>query len=133
MPVQLPVVPADPIWLALVDGAPALRHARQLMLRSKQLDVRAYATCAALLADPLALLSACVIADIEMSEMSGVQLLQAMRRAGWTGAAILLADAGSSDLVPANDHNITATLPKTLSDDTLLKAIRSAIAREGLR
>lgn len=103
------------------------------MLRSKQLDVRAYATCAALLADPLALRSACVVADVEMSEMSGVELLQAMRKAGWAGAAILLADAGSRGLVAANDHGMIATLPKTLSDDTLLEAIRSAIAQEGLR
>jgi CheY-like chemotaxis protein len=133
MPLHSPVVPADPRWLALVDGDPALRHARQLMLRSRNLDVRAYSTCAALLADPLALRSACVVADVEMREMTGIQLLQAMRQAGWAGAAVLLTDADSDTLVAANDHDLIAILPKTLSDDTLLNAIQSAISREGPR
>jgi FixJ family two-component response regulator len=129
MPVQSSIMSSELSGIALVDGDPALRRARQLMLRSERFEVRAYATCGALLADPLALRSACVIADAEMSDLSGLQLLHAMRDAGWSGAAILLADAIPAELATAaNDHDFMAMLPRNLSDVALLKAIRAAIA-----
>lgn len=129
MPVHNPAVPPALSGIALVNRDPALRRARQLMLRSERFEVRAYATGVALLGDPLALRCACMIADVEMSDLSGVQLLKAMRATGWTGAAILLADVVPIEHVTAtNDHTVTTMLPRTLSDGALLKAVRTALA-----
>jgi FixJ family two-component response regulator len=129
MPLHRPHFPTVPSSIALVDGDPALRRARLLMLRAEGFEVRAYPVCAALLADPQAFRSTCVIADAEMGDLSGQQLLHAMREAGWVGSAILLADTGLTEpSSAANDRAFVAVLPKTLSDGPLLKAIRSAIA-----
>ena len=130
MPLQRPVVPAASSSIALVDGDPALRRARLLMLRAEGFEVRAYPVCAALLADPQAIRSTCVIADAEMGDLSGKQWLRTMREAGWGGSAILLADTTATDSSTAANDPDFVTLPKTLNDGPLLKAIRSAIASQ---
>ena len=78
------------IGISLVDGDSAVRHARQIMLRSEKYDVRSYATCAALLADPRSRECARIVVDIDMPAIDGLELLRAMRASGWRGRAILL-------------------------------------------
>lgn len=114
--------------IALIDGVPAIRHARQLMLRAEGFDVRTYASAAPLLADPLALTSVCIIAEVAMPEIGGVALVQAMRGHGWHGAAILLADLVSSALAAlAIEQDFTVMVPTGLADRLLLAGIRTAI------
>ena len=72
---QLSPVPVTPWVISLVDGDATLRRGRQLMLRSERYDVRSYATCAAVLADPNARASSCIVVDDEMPEMGGVDLI----------------------------------------------------------
>lgn len=115
--------------IALIDGAPAVRHARQLMLRAEGFDVRAYASAAPLLADPLALTNICIVAELVMSEIGGVSLVQRLRARGWRGAAILLADVATSALsVQAVEEDFTALVPTGIADRLLLAGIRTAIA-----
>ncbi|WP_457354185.1 histidine kinase [Sphingomonas sp. UYP23] len=117
------------IRIALIGGVPAERHARQLMLRGEGFDVRAYASAAPLLADPLALASVCIVAEVTMPGMGGVALVQAMREKGWHGAAILLAGVISSALAAlAIEQHFTVMVPTGLADRLLLAGIRTAIA-----
>jgi FixJ family two-component response regulator len=116
--------------IALVDGDPAMRRARQLMFRAEGYEVQAYPTCGALLADPSAMASACLVADVEMADLGGVELVEAMRRAGWHGSAILLADAISPALAKlAQKAHFTAMFPKALADRPLLDAVNVAIGK----
>jgi FixJ family two-component response regulator len=118
--------------IALVDGVPVVRHARQLMLRAEGFDVRAYASAAPLLADPRARASACIVAEVQMPEIGGVALVRAMRDQGWDGAAILLADIVSATLSAlAIQDGFTVMVPTGLADRLLLAGIQAAIA--GLR
>lgn len=121
---QLSPVPVTPWVISLVDGDATLRRGRQLMLRSERYDVRSYATCAAVLADPNARASSCIVVDDEMPEMGGVDLIRSMRLGGWRGRAILL--AGSDAVDPAiEDGDIW--LPKSVADRPLLNAIRAVV------
>ncbi len=130
MPVRQSTIAVDAGCIALVDGDPAMRHARQLMLRAEGYEVRAYPYCAALLADPCALRIACVVADVEMDVGGGVALLHGLRRAGWHGAAILLADTIPPELAAsATAERFVALRPKALGNQALLAAVRSAIDR----
>ena len=116
--------------IALVDGDPAMRRARQLMFRAEGYGVQAYPTCAALLADPLAMTSACLVADVDMADVGGVELVEAMRRADWHGSAILLSDAISPALAKlALKGHFTAMFPKALGDGPLLDAVNAAIGK----
>ena len=73
------------VGVSLVNGDSATRHARQIMLRSLGYNVRSYATCVALLADPRARDQQCIIVDIDTPKVDGIDLLRAMRASGWRG------------------------------------------------
>lgn len=114
--------------ISLVDGDPAVRRARQLMLRAENYDVRSYASCAAIIADPASRASACLIADVDMPEIGGLELLRRMRGSGWHGTAILL-DGGDGDAaaIGAASENGDTVVAKSIADWPLLKAIQFAI------
>jgi FixJ family two-component response regulator len=118
------------IGVSLVDGDAAVRHARQLMLRSEDYDVRSYATCAALLADPQSRDYSCIILDLEMKEVDGMDLLRKMRASGWRGKALLLdgIHPGSPMEQEAERHGDTI-LQRDVGDRALLNAISASIDR----
>lgn len=126
--------PAAQIGIALVDGDASVRRNRQLMLRAENFDVRSYASCAAMIADPQARAKACVVIDDDMPEISGVELLREMRIVGWHGSGILLRSLGGDDPSDTSlEASGDAVLPKTVADGPLLDAIRLMIKRDGHR
>lgn len=116
------------ICVALVDGDPSLRHARQIMLRSENFDVRSYGTSAALLADPRSLAVACIVLDVEANDADGEEVLRAMRAAGWRGRAILLDDQDTQGayVVRAAIHG-DQVLDQHVGDGTLVAAINAQV------
>jgi FixJ family two-component response regulator len=116
------------IGVSLVDGDPAVRHARQLMLLSEGYDVRSYATCAALLTDPRSRDCPCIILDSKMGDIDGLELLRDMRASGWRGKALVLngRDSGSPLLQEAERHG-DIVLPCNVGDQALLTAIAATI------
>lgn len=116
------------VSVSLVDGNPAVRHARQLLLRSERYDARSYPTCAALLADPRSRDDSCIILDLEMEEADGIDLLRKMRATGWRGKALLLdgLQPGSALLRIAELHG-DKVLHRDVGDQTLLTAIAASI------
>lgn len=116
------------IGVSLVDGDSAVRHARQLMLRSEHYAVRSYATCAALLADPRSRDYPCIILDLEMADIDGPALLRDMRASGWRGKALLLdgLHPDSPMLREAERHGDTV-LDRKIGDRALLNAIAASI------
>ncbi|MFC0146623.1 response regulator [Sphingobium scionense] len=61
-----------------------------MTLRARGYEVRAFASGAHALAEPSALQATCLITDHHMAEMTGEDLLLALRKAGWHRPAILL-------------------------------------------
>lgn len=120
--------PSESVGVSLVDGDSTVRHARQLMLRAEDYDVRSYATCAALLADPRSRDYQCIILDLEMEEIDGIALLREMRASGWRGKALLLdgLEPGSPMLREAERHGDTV-LERNIADRPLLAAIAASI------
>lgn len=121
-------VPLTPCVISLIDGDAPLRRGRQLMLRSERFDVRAYATSAAVLADPNARASACLIVDVGMPDIGGIDLVRMMRLGSWRGGAILL---GGPDVVDPDLEEGDIRLPKAVADQPLLDAIRAVLATAG--
>ena len=133
----------DGTGVSLVGGDPVVRRARQIMLVSELYDVRSYATCAALLADPRSRDVSCIIVDIagdgedakdgggEESggeESGGIDALRAMRASGWRGKAILL-DSGPplpARILAAERHG-DRILDRATGDARLLTAIAASI------
>lgn len=120
----------ESIGVSLVDGEPSVRRARQLMLRSENYEVRSYATCAALLADPRSRDYRCIVVDVHMAEGDGIDLLRTMRASGWRGQGILLDGIapGSTLLHDAERHG-DQVLKRTIADGALVAAIGASIDR----
>lgn len=84
--------------LLLAEEDAELRRSMQLFLCARGFDVRAYASGAALLADPLAPTACCVVADYQLDGMDGIQLLSCLLAIGWSGPAVLIARTPSAEL-----------------------------------
>ncbi len=67
-----------------------MRRSLQLLLVAQGYDVRAYRTGSGLATDPEALRAACLVADLIIPDLDGLNLLQGLREAGWSGSAILI-------------------------------------------
>ncbi len=98
------------------------------MLHADGCEVRAYASYAAALADPVAIASDCVVADIDMDPIGGIALLRSMRSKGWRGAGILLADIiAPVQRMIAIDEGFVVMAPVALDDRRLLTAVYLAL------
>jgi FixJ family two-component response regulator len=124
------LISPEPIGVSLVDGDATIRHARQIMLRSERYDVRSYATCAALLADPRSRDYGCIVVDNDMPEVDGVELLREMRATGWRGKGILLdgIEPGGA-LVQSAERHGDRVLERTIGDGPLIAAIAASVDR----
>jgi FixJ family two-component response regulator len=118
------------IIVSLVNGEPSVRHARQIMLRSENYDVRSYATCAALLADPRSRDCPCIVVDVEMESGDGMSLLREMRATGWRGKAVLLyGDQPASKLLEDAERQGDTLFAQTIADRILVAAIAATADR----
>lgn len=118
------------IIVSLVNGEPSVRHARQIMLRSENYDVRSYATCAALLADPQSRDCPCIVVDVEMENGDGMSLLREMRATGWRGKAVLLyGNQPASELLEDVERLGDTLFAQTIADRILVAAIAATADR----
>ena len=118
--------------VSLVDEDLTVRRSLQLLLRSANYEVRAYATAKALIADPGALGSACLITDWDMPTFDGLELLRHVRGQGWNAPAILMTSSRRPGLeLLATDAGFQALLIKPLIDRVVLETVRSVIDRGG--
>jgi FixJ family two-component response regulator len=115
---------SEAVVVSLVDGDPIVRHERLLMLRSRNFNVRAYETCAALLADPASRNTSSIVVDLDMKNCEGLQLLRRMRASGWRGKAILLSGDNADNMVAREAKKQgDLILPRSLDDQSLVRAI----------
>uniref|UniRef100_UPI0035CB127E response regulator n=1 Tax=uncultured Sphingomonas sp. TaxID=158754 RepID=UPI0035CB127E len=120
----------ESIGVSLVDGDSDIRHARQIMLRSERYDVRSYATCAALLADPRSRDYACIVVDIDMPGVDGLELLREMRATGWRGKGILLDGLDpEGKLAQEAAENGDKVFDRNIGDRPLVAAIAASVDR----
>ena len=122
------LVPSRPCVL-IVEDDDAVRRSTELLLRSRGLDVRAHATAATALADPLTLGAVCLVADLKMPDVDGIELLQALRHRGWQGPAILISGFMTDALEEqARRIGYVEVLRKPVADNLLTTKVREVMA-----
>ncbi|THD63946.1 MAG: response regulator [Phenylobacterium sp.] len=110
------------------DDAP-LRRSLERLLRSEGLDVRSYASGAEFFEEAADLPPGCVLTDLNMPGMDGLELIR--RVTGWRlpFAAILITGHGAvATAVEAMKAGARDFIEKPVQPETLLKAVRSALA-----
>jgi len=120
-----------PIPIAILDDDPGARRSMQLLLEGRGFQVRSFASPELLIADVAANNPACLVTDYRMAGHDGLQVLAALRAAGWQGKAILVTAFGSADLMQtAIAQGFDAVLDKPCKQFALVNAVIDATTRD---
>jgi len=120
--------PTDPATVFVVDDNASVRDSLAYLCRSVNLGVETYAAPSELLAREVPERPGCVIVDVRMPEMGGIELVAELRRRGWrTPVVFITAHATVSTAVRAMRAGATDFLEKPVDDERLLTRIQCAI------
>jgi FixJ family two-component response regulator len=86
-----------PRVLLLEDDA-GVRRSLHLLLRAHGFDVRSYASPEPLLADPSVGEAQFLVSDYQLDQSTGIEVLRALRAAGWMRRAVLITAYPSDEL-----------------------------------
>jgi two-component system response regulator FixJ len=113
----------------VVDDDAAIRDSLSFLLDAAGLTARAYETAPALLARIDDLEPGCIITDVRMPGMSGLELVARLKELGVVHPVIVL--TGHADValaIEAMKAGVLDFLEKPFDDEALLGAVRSALA-----
>lgn len=116
------------ILVHVIDDDEAARESLEFLLRSAQLSVSTYGSARAFLQIARSLSAGCVITDIRMPEINGIELLRKMREMESRLPVIVI--TGHADVplaVEAMRMGAVDFLEKPYNDDVLLASVRSAL------
>lgn len=116
-------------FVCVVDDDEAVRDSTQMLLGIYGFQVRAYAGAQDFLAEFDATHTGCLILDIHMPEMTGVELLTLLRARGVTTPTIIV--SGQTDAVVVevlNRSGALAILSKPVNEDELMGLVKKALA-----
>jgi FixJ family two-component response regulator len=85
----------SPNTVYVVDDDPAVRDSIRALLECEDFGVREFASCEELLSARPPWNLACLIVDVNLPAMSGLDLLEGLRARGFAGSAIVI--TGNSD------------------------------------
>ncbi len=123
-----------PATVLVVEDDESLRGALERLLGLAGFSAVAYGSAEALLAGGAAGGAACVVSDIRLPAMSGLDLLGALRARGWPAPLILITAYDEPGLAEkATGLGAAAYLVKPFHGTALLAAVRAAIAAEAAK
>jgi len=123
-------MPPEPI-VHVIDDDDAARDSLSFLLRSAKIEARSYETAPAFLAAVKTLPLGCVITDVRMPEMTGIELLRRLRENGNDVPVIIITGHGDIPLaVEAMKFGASDFFEKPYDDDALIAAVRAALDRQ---
>jgi FixJ family two-component response regulator len=114
--------------IAVVDDDPNVLRSLGRLLCARGFDARTYASAPALMAEVAALRPSCIIADLYMPELSGLELQQELASAGLQFPLVFITGRGDiRATVLAMRRGAVDFLAKPFGDDELLAAVERAL------
>jgi two-component system response regulator FixJ len=124
-------MPSDKPIVHVIDDDEAVREVLSFQLGSAGIDVRTYDSAAGFLKAALPIQAGCIITDVRMPEISGIELLRRLRQLKVTAPVIVITAHGDIPLaVEAMRMGAVDFLEKPFEDEVLLASVRSALDRE---
>lgn len=112
----------------LIDDDEAVRAALSLVLELNDLPARTYPSALEFLSIADALKEGCVVTDVRMPDMSGLELVQRMKDRAIALPVVMITGHGDVPLaVQAMRAGVVDFLEKPFDDEALLKAVRMAL------
>ena len=114
----------------VIDDDEAARQSLAFLLDCAGLSVRSYESAVEFLEAVPTMEHGCIITDVRMPEMSGVELISRLKALAVADPVIVI--TGHADVplaIQAMKAGVADFLEKPFSDDAILGAVRSALAR----
>ena len=113
----------------VIDDDPAVRDSIAFILGVAEIDARTYASAAEFLQGLTQAPAGCIVTDVRMPEMSGLDLVRRLKEQGALWPVIVI--TGHADVplaVEAMKAGVADFIEKPFDDEQLLGAIRAALA-----
>ncbi len=124
-------MPSEKATVHVIDDDEAIRQSLAFLLQAAKLEVKTYSTAMAFLDALPDAASGCVITDVRMPGMSGVDLLRRLKELKIGVPVIVITGHGDVALaVEAMKVGAVDFLEKPFDDDVLLASVQSALKRQ---
>ena len=121
---------ADEPVVHVIDDDEAARQSLAFLLDCAGLSVRSYESAAAFLEAVPTMEHGCIITDVRMPGLSGVELIGRLKALAVADPVIVITGHAAVPLaIQAMKAGVADFLEKPFSDDAILGAVRSALAR----
>jgi two-component system response regulator FixJ len=122
---------ANEALVHVIDDDDAVRDSLAFLLVSAKLQVKTYESAAEFLAQVGDLGGGCVVTDVRMPEISGIDMLRRLRQRGIAIPVIVMTGHGDIPLaVEAMKLGASDFFEKPFDDDGLVEAVRNCLARQ---
>lgn len=114
----------------IVDDDPAVRNSLRFLLKASGYEAATYASGPELLSQANELRTGCVLTDVRMPEMNGIELVRQLKALGVGHPVIVM--TGHADVplaVEAMRAGVVDFIEKPFDDEALLASIQSAMAQ----
>ena len=116
------------LLISIVEDDQFFRESLKRLIKSQGYTVEAFSSAADFLGSPRLIDTACVIADVNMPAMSGIELYRHLANAGYSIPTILVtAFPNDTDRVRALNDGIVCYLRKPINDEHLIRCLRAAL------
>jgi two-component system response regulator FixJ len=123
-------MPPDSV-VHVIDDDEAVRESLAFLLRANQIEVQTYESGTVFLGAVPYLKAGCVVTDVRMPEISGIELLRRLQELKVFLPVIVITGHGDVPLaVEAMKFGAADFLEKPFDDEILLAAVRSALNRQ---
>jgi two-component system response regulator FixJ len=115
----------------VIDDDDAVRQSIEFLLKTAGIEVRSFESAKTFLEIMPHIHSGCIITDVRMPEITGIELLQRVKAVNPDLPVIVITGHGDISLaVEAMKSGAVDFLEKPFDDDLLLAAVRSALRRD---
>ena len=122
-------MPSDADIVHVVDDDEAMRDSMAFLLRAGNFQVQTYAAARDFLEALPQIKAGCVVTDVRMPGMSGIELLQRLRELKVSLPVIVVSGHGDVPLaVEAMKTGALDFIEKPFDDDVFLRAVRTALS-----
>jgi FixJ family two-component response regulator len=119
--------------IAVVDDVWFFRDSMRSLMKSLGYTVEAFSSATDFLASPHLIETACLIADVHMPAMTGVELYRYLIEAGFAIPTILItAHPNDADRASALHDGVVCYLRKPVDQEHLMRCLRNALSRAAL-
>lgn len=113
----------------VIDDDEAMRDSLAFLLDVHGLNARVYDSATAFLADLPDLSGGCILTDIRMPGLTGLELIRGLKADGIDAPVVMMTGHGDVPMaVEAMKAGVVDFIEKPFSDEALLEAVRAALA-----